>query len=122
MSRCRFLVDECVPSALVRGLRRRLPGISALQVGEPPAPPKGTSDAELLTYCEQEQRLLITADRATMPDCIKDHFGRGRHTWGVLVVGADASLGHVLEELALVYEASEDAEWTDVVYYLPFSV
>lgn len=122
MSRCRFLVDECVPSALARGLRRRLTDVSVLQVGDPQAPPKGTSDADLLLFCEDEKRLLITADRATMPDCIKDHLRRGRHTWGVLVVGADVSLGYVLEELSLVYEASEDAEWIDVLYYLPFSI
>ena len=66
--------------------------------------------------------MLITADRATMPDCVRDHLRRGRHTWGVLVVGGDISLGHVLGELSLVYEASDGTEWIDVLYYLPFSV
>jgi len=122
MTRCRFLVDECVPSALARGLRRRLPDVSVLQVGDPHAPAKGASDTQLLVFCEKEKRLLITADRATTSDCVKEHLLRGRHTWGVLVVGADVSLGHVLGELVLVYEASEDAEWIDVLYYLPFSI
>jgi hypothetical protein len=122
MTRCRFLVDECVPSALARGLRRWLPDVLVLQVGEPQAPKKGTPDAELLAFCEKEKRLLITADRSTMPDCVEHHLQEGGHTWGVLLVGPEASLGQVIEELSLVYEASEDAEWIDVLYYLPFSV
>jgi len=121
MSRCRFLVDECVPSALTRGLRRQLPGVSVLQVGSPDAPPKGTSDTQLLELCAREKRILITADRATMPDCVREHLQAGQHTWGVLVVGSDVSLGRILDELSLVYEASEDSEWVDVLYYLPFS-
>jgi len=50
MSRCGFLVDECVPSALVRGLRRRCADVSVLQVGEPGAPTKGASDEQVLVY------------------------------------------------------------------------
>jgi predicted nuclease of predicted toxin-antitoxin system len=115
------MLDECVPSALARGLRRHLPDVPVLQVGDSDAPPKGTSDAELLAFCEREKRLLITADRATMPDCVKQHLQRGRHSWGVLVVGWDVSLSRILDELSLVYEASEDREWIDVLYYLPFS-
>lgn len=121
MSRCRFLVDECLPSSLVRGLRRRLPDVSVLQVGTPPAPPKGSSDTNLLLFCEHERRILISADRATLPDFIRRHLEAGRHTSGVLLIGPNASLGLILEELSLVYEASEDVEWADVLYYLPFS-
>jgi len=121
MSRCRFLVDECVPSALGRGLRRHLPDVSVLQVGDPGAPQKGTSDTDLLAFCEREKRLLITADRATVPDCVQEHLQRGQHTCGVLVIGGDVSLGRILDDLTLVYEASEDSEWIDILFYLPFS-
>lgn len=120
MSRCKFLVDECVPSSLVRGLRRRCPEVQVVQVGEPGAPPKGVSDSEILEYCEREQRLLITADRATVPDFVRRHNASGGRTWGVFVVGQDVSLGRILDELVLVHEASEAHEWIDLLYYLPF--
>ena len=121
MSRCRFLVDECVPSALVRGMRRRWPEVSARQIGDFGAPAKGTPDQDLLDFCERERRLLITADRSTMRHWVEERLARGRHTWGVLVIGADSSVGGILEDLTLVYEASEDTEWVDVLYYLPLS-
>ena len=119
MSRSRFLVDECVPSSLVRGLRRRLPDVSVLQVGEPETPPKGTADLQLLKFCEQQCRLLITADRATMVDCVAEHLHLGHRTWGILVIGPNTSLRQVLDELTLIYEASEDHEWVNAFLYLP---
>ncbi len=121
MNRCRFLVDECVPSSFVEGLRRHVPGVEVRQVGETDAPAKGTPDPDLLEFCEERRLLLITADRATMPAFVSDHLGRLRHTWGVFVVGPDASLSLILEELSIVCEASEDNEWIDILEYLPFS-
>jgi hypothetical protein len=121
MSRCRFLVDECLPNSLTEGLRRRISGIDVQQVGEADAPAKGESDPELLGFCERERLLLITADRATMPNFIAQHLGRGGHTWGVFVVGPDSSLSLILDDLSVVYEASDDSEWIDVLEYLPFS-
>lgn len=122
MSRCRFLIDECVPSSLVRGLRRRLPEVSVAQVGELQAPPKGISDQGLLKSCEANQRLLVTADRASMVRWVKEHQQAGGRTWGVLLIGPNASVGQILDELTLIYEASEDSEWTDVLLFLPLSV
>ncbi len=121
MSRCRFLVDECVPSSLAEGLRRHVPGVEVRQVGEADAPIKGTSDPELLSYCEDHRLLLITANRATMSDFVYEHIGRQRHTWGVFVIGPDASLSLILEELSIVHEASEAEEWIDIMHYLPFT-
>lgn len=121
MSASRFLVDECVPAALVRAIRRRIPEAIAAQVGEPGAPPKGTSDPELLLFCERERMLLVTADRTTMAGWIADHFEGGHHTWGVLVVATDSSIAETLDDLALIYEATQDSDWVDVLHYLPLS-
>ena len=121
MSRCRFLVDERVPSSLARGLRRRVPDVSVRQVGDPESPPKGASDSDLPEFCEHQRRLLITADRSTMVEHVRQHVEEGHHTWGVLLIGPNASLGQILDDLCLVYEATEAAEWVDVLYYLPLS-
>jgi hypothetical protein len=121
MSRCRFLVDECVPSSLVRGLSRRIPEVTVNQVGDKHTPPKGTPDNEVLEYCEKNKLILITADRSTLPNHVAEHLSRGHHTWGVLVVGANISLGQMLDDLCLIHEASEDFEWMDVFYYLPLA-
>jgi hypothetical protein len=92
-----------------------------LQVGDPEAPPKGASDPEVLEFCQRERRLLITADRSTMSEHVREHVEGGQHTWGVLFVGPNASLGQILDDLCLLHEASEDTEWIDVLQYLPLS-
>jgi hypothetical protein len=106
-------------AALVRGLRRRLPDVTALQVGDAGAPPKGTTDEELLLHCQREELLFVTADRATVPACVHSHIQQGNETLGVFVIGPDASIGQILDELCLVYEESDATEWTNVIYYLP---
>jgi hypothetical protein len=121
MSRCRFLLDECLPSSLLRGLQRHYAQITAFKIGGQSAPPKGISDPDLLQYCERERLLLVTADRTTMPDHIRRYHESGGHTWGVLIVGPDGSLARTLEDLSVIHDASEDIEWRDVLYYLPLS-
>jgi hypothetical protein len=121
MSRCRFLLDECLPSSLFRGLKRHYPQITVFQIGLESAPEKGILDPELLKYCEREGLLLVSADRSTLPDHIRQHHENGDHTWGVLIVGPDESLARTIEDLAIIHDASEDAEWRDVLYYLPLS-
>jgi hypothetical protein len=120
MSQCRFLIDECVPHSLARGLTRRLPAAEVFSVGDPPAPGKGIPDEDLLIYCELNQLLLITADRSSMPGWIEKHLQAGRHTWGVLFVGPDASTSLILDNLEILFEASVAEEWIDMLFYLPF--
>ena len=93
-----------------QGLRRRLPDVSVIQVGEPGSPPKGTPDPQLLEFCEEQRRLLVTADSTTMASSVRPP-QRGHNTWGVLLIGPNASLGQMLDELALIHEATEGEEW-----------
>ena len=37
------------------------------------------------------------------------------------MIGPDVSLGHILDDLSLIWETTEDEEWIDIVWYLPFS-
>ena len=119
MSRSQFLIDECVPASLTRGLRRRLPLVSVIQVGEADGPSKGTDDANLLLFAEREQRLLVSADRNILIDYIQQHLASGHTTWGVFLLGKHTSLGVILDELCIVHEATDADEWKNVLQYLP---
>jgi hypothetical protein len=90
-------------------------------VRDPESPPKGANDRDLLAFCEDQRRLLVTADRSTMTDHVREQVESGHHTWGVLLIGPNASLGEILDDLCLGCEATDDTEWVDVLYYLPLS-
>ena len=55
-----------------------------------------------------------------MPREIQVHQTAGHQTYGVLIVRPGSSLLQVLDELQLVYEASEPGEWINVCEYIPF--
>lgn len=121
MTQCKSLVDECMPRSLTRGLRRRLPSASILQIGDVDAPSKDTGDPELLQFAEREERLFITADSSTMIGHIEQHLLAGHMTWGVLLVNPRSSFGDILDDLRLIFEASAAEGWRNVLRNIPFS-
>jgi hypothetical protein len=120
MSRIRFLCDEDVDVDLISALQLREPALEFQRVGQPPAPLKRTSDLELLRYAEAEKLLLITADKRTMPGHLAQHYAAGRHTWGVLILRLGFPWPRYIDNLLLVWHATEAEEWQDRVDYLPW--
>jgi predicted nuclease of predicted toxin-antitoxin system len=80
MSACSFLLDECLPAALLEALSRPGLELDVAQVGDFGMPKKGSSDVDLLNFCEAEKRILVTADRKSFPKHLAMHFQLGRHT------------------------------------------
>ena len=117
--RVRFLPDENVPLLLKRALLRREPRVDVLRIGDPQAPSFGTLDPDLLIFLEQSKRLLVTLNRASMPAHIQAHYAAGRRLWGILWVRKDASTRQLVDELLLIWEASEAEEWIDFMGDIP---
>lgn len=115
-----FLFDEQMNHDLVDALRITHPGIDIVCVGDIGAPPKGTPDEELLEIAEGEKRILVTMDKRTMPGHLAQHFARGRHTWGVLILRPGCSIAMHGGSISLVWQASDADEWLDRTDYLPY--
>jgi hypothetical protein len=56
-------VDENLQRAIVTGVRHYNSTIDVLHVGDANAPPIGTLDPDILDYCSQTQRILVTENR-----------------------------------------------------------
>jgi hypothetical protein len=119
MSQVRYLIDESVRLSVVAALRRAEPGIDVRRIGQAGMPPFGVPDPEILAFCEQEQRALVSLDRVSMPGHVAAHCAGGSHTWGVLLVTRRCSLRQLLDDLILIWTASAAEDWRDVTYYLP---
>lgn len=115
MSQVCYLIDETLPLSLVAGLRRAEPGIDVWRVGQAKMPAFGADDPTLLAFCEQAERMLVTLDRASMPDHVAAHMATGGHTWGVLLVTRRCSFRAMIDELILIWTASEAEEWPQVL-------
>jgi hypothetical protein len=115
----RFLLDECVPEFLADAMIREDATIEVVQVGQDAAPGKGTLDPDLLVYCEENRRTLVTLDKKTMPGHLQRHFALGRHTWGVIILFGGHSPVDYAEGLALISSLTPEdlVDWMD---YLPW--
>lgn len=120
MRKVRFLLDENLSPRLQSALRRSCPGIDVLRVGNSDAPALGTLDPDILRYLEAQQRALVTDNRISMPEHLREHHATGSHHWGIFLTRSSASLGQLLEALTLVWAASEADEWIDRVEWIPY--
>jgi predicted nuclease of predicted toxin-antitoxin system len=115
----RYLLDEHIPKALLRVLRQLDPELVVWRVGQPGAPPLETPDPEILVWCEMHDFILVTNNRASMPEHLAAHLAAGRHLPGLLIVNLTHGLVPIAEELWLAAVASPAEAYQDQVRYLP---
>ena len=115
----RFLLDEHVSHAIQSQLLRLDAEIDVLAVGQPLAPPKGTSDPDILVWIEKAGYILVTANRRTIPEHMRAHCAAGRHLPGIFLLRRGASVAQVIEQLYLLWVASDAKEYVDRLLYLP---
>ena len=114
--RPRFQADENLNAKIVTGLLRREPSLdiqSAKNAGI-----LGLDDVEVLTVAAREGRILVTHDRGTVPDHFATFVGESTSA-GVLIVSQKLGLQEVIEDVVLIWAASESEEWMNRIAYLP---
>lgn len=57
----KYLFDENLPPRVARGLRAI--GFDTLPIGDPAAPPRGSSDSDNIAWCRERGAVLFTLDR-----------------------------------------------------------
>jgi hypothetical protein len=88
-------------------------------MGQPFAPPIGTSDPDILLWLERTGYVLVTNNRRTMPDHIRAHYAAGHHLPGIILLKRQARIEQVIEQTYLLWVASEAEEYADKILYLP---
>lgn len=112
----RFQADADLNEIILTALLRREPGIdfqSATVAGL-----EGRDDLEVLALAANASRLLVTHDRKTMPG----HFATfiaSRPSPGVLIVPQRLPIARAVEDLLLIWSATDTQEWVNVLYSLP---
>lgn len=102
---------------IVRGLLRRRPDLDLVRVQDVGL--LGHDDPTVLEWAAQEGRILLTHDRATIPDFAYERINDGNVMSGVFVIGNRYPVGQAIEEILLLVLCSNAEEWEGVVCYLP---
>ncbi len=112
----KYLADENLRQAIVRGVKRREPSISFLQASE--ATLAGKDDMAVLQFAASEGRVLVSHDVRTLPRYF-EKFIRRQASPGVFLVPQNLASASVVEELLIVWVASDSSEWENRICYLP---
>ncbi len=115
----RFLLDENLSAKITIGLRRLIPVVEIANIGTNATLPKGTPDPDILRWIEQHGYILVTNNRQSMPPHILDHLAAGRHFPGIISITREMSIGELIAELEIIWQASEAEEYLDKVNYIP---
>ena len=116
----RYLLDEHIPPYYRTEMLRREPSLKIWRIGEPNAPAIGTLDPELLRWCEENQFILVTNNRRSIPGHLAEHLAAGRHIPGIMATRRFANVGDVIEQLVIVAMASYEGEHKDLIRFIPW--
>lgn len=108
-----LLSDENFNGDIVRGLLLRQPNLDLLRVQDVGL--REVDDPAILTWAASNGRILLTHDRATMPDFAYDRLVRGELMAGMFVINDRMPIRQAIDELSLLVDCSEQAEWKNVV-------
>jgi hypothetical protein len=116
----RFLADHNFNEHIIVGVLRSAPQLVFLRVREVGLAEQ--PDPMIIAYAAGQGLLLVSHDVNTMPAAAYARMADGHLMSGLLLVPQVASIGAVIEDLLLVWSASDASEWENQVVFLPFDV
>jgi len=111
-----FQADADLDGRVIRGLKRAFPAIDIRTATETGLP--GMQDPDVLRLAAEMQRVLVSQDRRTMPS----HFAKYiklTSSPGLILLREAIPIAVAIEELALIWTASEAEEWIDRLAWIP---
>jgi hypothetical protein len=115
----RYLLDENMPHGVRDQLLYHEPGMQVLCIGDDMAPPIGSPDPDILEWLEQFGYILVSRNRKTIPNHLKEHLEKGKHVPGIILLRRKISMGQLIEDLLLIRETSYFKDYQDHIEYLP---
>jgi predicted nuclease of predicted toxin-antitoxin system len=113
----KFLSDENFNGDIVRGLFLRQPNLDLLRVQDVGL--RELDDPVILDWAANNERILLTHDRATMPDFAYDRLLKAQSMSGVFLINDRMPTRQAIDELMLLNTFSQQEEWKGIVLYLP---
>jgi len=111
-----FQADEDFNAKIIAGVLRREPGIDFLTAAK--AGLLGLKDSEILAAAAGGGRILVSHDRRTLPGEF-DAFTRNNQSSGLLIISQRLDIAAAIEQIILIWAASEDHEWRNRRVHLP---
>jgi len=112
----KFQADADFNHTIIQALQRREPTMEFWTADE--AKIRGLPDLEVLAAAARAGRILVSHDHHTMPVHFAN-FIATQQSPGVFLLSQDLMIRLAVEELLLIWAASEAEEWSNTLQYLP---
>ncbi|WP_413171180.1 DUF5615 family PIN-like protein [Anabaena azotica] len=112
-----LLSDENFNGDIVRGLFLRQPDLDLVRVQDVGL--QEVDDPAILDWATVNNRIVLTHDRATMPNFAYQRILKEQKMVGLFVVNDRMPIRQAIDELLLLVNSSEQLEWNGIVLYLP---
>jgi hypothetical protein len=112
----RYLADADFNKTVLIGILRRNPAIdfqTAFGAGL-----QGKKDPEVLALAAQHNRILVSHDVGSMPTHFRS-FQAHQRSPGVFLIPQSIDVASAIDELLLIWSASEALEWENRLVWLP---
>lgn len=113
----RFLADENLNGAIMRGLLRHSPTLDIVRVQDVGL--MGKDDPVVLEWAADHNRVLLTQDVSTITKYAYNRLQSGNSMPGVVEIGRNIPIGLAIQDLLLLAECGEDADLVGQILYLP---
>ncbi len=113
----RVLLDENFDARIVSGLLTQLPSIDLVRVQDTDI--YGAEDDIVLEMAATTERILLTHDRRTMPNFVRDRLSTERYVAGVFIVPKSIGIGSAIEQLVVALGAGKPGEWDNRLVIFP---
>ena len=112
----RLLVDHDFNERILRGVQSRgeVDVVLARAVNLEDKP-----DSALLAWSAAEDRIVVSHDLQTMPAFAIARVSSGQKMPGLILVPQEVRIGKAIEELTTIVLCSDQAEWQDMIVYVP---
>ncbi len=112
----RFQADADLNQVIVQAVLRQTPEIDFKTAVQ--AELEGVDDLEVLALAAKESRVLVSHDKKTMPHHFAN-FTRHHESSGVIIIPQSLAISKAMEELILIWSATEAEEWKNRIGFLP---
>ena len=113
----RLLADENFNGDIVRGLLLRQPDLDLVRVQDVGL--AGVDDPDILSWAAENNRIVLTHDRATVSDYAYERVAAGQEMAGVFILNDRFPVGQAIDEILLMVACSEQAEWSGRAIHVP---
>jgi hypothetical protein len=113
----RFATDENFDNHVLHALSRRYPDLNCVRVQDTFL--YGSDDDDVLQWCSEEDRIQLTHDVSTLIAFAYRRVEAGMPMPGVWEVSRTVSISDVLDDMAVLIECGNSADFRDKVMFIP---